>query len=119
MDRMAYLFLLPNSEWLAHLPMAASDISESFLITQGDRHTPACIREMGYPFAEIVVLDQYSDDHALEEAVKKIPVTRLVAPDESDILRAARLRELLNLEGQSLRSALAFQDKLLMKELVH
>ncbi|MFR0352428.1 ATP-grasp domain-containing protein [Streptomyces sediminimaris] len=42
----------------------------------------------------------------------------VVARSEADVLRAARLRELLGVPGQDLASALAFRDKVLMKTLL-
>jgi hypothetical protein len=122
MNRETYLFLLPDSDWLEHLPVAKADVSNSFLITQGPVVTAARLRERGYLFAEIVLLESYLDTQSLEAAVcslfKKSPFARIIAPDEIDILRAAHLRELLGIEGQSVQSARAFQDKLLMKELI-
>ncbi len=44
------------------------------------------------------------------------PITHLVATAETDLVRAARLRERLGVEGQSVVSAIAFRDKVVMKE---
>lgn len=42
----------------------------------------------------------------------------VVARSEADVLRAARLREVLGVPGQDFASALAFRDKVLMKSLL-
>jgi hypothetical protein len=49
---------------------------------------------------------------------KEVRFSHVVAPSEFDLLRAAKLRQRLGLPGQSPASALAFRDKILMKELV-
>lgn len=50
---------------------------------------------------------------------QKTPYQRIIATQEIDILRAARLRELLHLPGQVYESALAFRQKTVMKEILH
>jgi biotin carboxylase len=48
----------------------------------------------------------------------KNPYQYIIATHEIDILRAARLRELLQLPGQSYKSAVAFRQKTVMKEIL-
>ncbi|MFF7338195.1 ATP-grasp domain-containing protein [Streptomyces sp. NPDC008163] len=55
--------------------------------------------------------------HALE-LHRKMGFDRVVALSEFDILRAARLRQLMDLPGQDVGSAVAFRDKLRMKRLL-
>ncbi|MFI9154161.1 hypothetical protein [Streptomyces sp. NPDC053367] len=55
--------------------------------------------------------------HALD-LHRKLGFDRVIALSEFDILRAARLRELMGLPGQDVPSAVAFRDKLRMKELL-
>lgn len=43
---------------------------------------------------------------------------RVIATSEYDILRAARIREYLGIDGQKVTSALAYRDKYIMKEYV-
>lgn len=43
------------------------------------------------------------------------PIQRIVSTGELGVLRAARLREALGVDGQSVRSALEYRDKCLMK----
>ncbi len=50
------------------------------------------------------------------ELHKKYGFSRVVYQAEQDVLRAAQIRELLGLAGQSVESALQFRDKLIMKE---
>lgn len=50
------------------------------------------------------------------ELYQSTPYDRLIAPLESDILWAGRLRDLLSIPGQSYKSALLFRDKFLMKK---
>jgi biotin carboxylase len=54
---------------------------------------------------------------ALESAGRRRPYA-VLARMESDVLRAARLRELLGVPGQDFAGALAFRDKVLMKTLL-
>lgn len=51
-----------------------------------------------------------------EELNEKYKFTHVCYQAEQDILRAARLREFFGLGGQTFRNALAFRDKVLMKE---
>ncbi|MCC3769741.1 acetyl-CoA carboxylase biotin carboxylase subunit family protein, partial [Streptomyces sp. UNOC14_S4] len=64
----------------------------------------------------------YGRDDALEARAvclgREHRVRRLVSLAERDVVRAARVRRLLGLPGQSVESALAFRDKYLMKTLV-
>ncbi|KVT70098.1 hypothetical protein WK56_19395 [Burkholderia ubonensis] len=52
---------------------------------------------------------------ALEWAATR-PFSRILAHSEYDLLRAARLREHFGLPGQGVESALAYRDKVIMKE---
>lgn len=47
------------------------------------------------------------------------PYQGIIASHEVDILRSARLRDLLQLPGQSYESALAFRQKTVMKRILH
>jgi biotin carboxylase len=71
-------------------------------------------------FAEIRGFDDYEDNAQVELEVRRLarrwPIDRIVATSEADILRAGRLRTHLGLPGQGGESALAFRDKLDMKQ---
>lgn len=73
-------------------------------------------------YAELRVFDDFHRNGLVEwDAVKsheQQPFTSIVALSESDIVRAADLRDYFGLPGQSRASALAFRDKRLMKELL-
>lgn len=47
---------------------------------------------------------------------KTVPFTRILPHSEFDLIRAAQLREYLGIPGQSVASACAYRDKVLMKE---
>ncbi|MEV0368854.1 ATP-dependent carboxylate-amine ligase [Streptomyces sp. NPDC050636] len=74
------------------------------------RHIPGAIPVAGYPHggeAERTALD----------LAERMPPCAVLARMEGDLLRAARLRELLGVPGQDFASALAFRDKVHMKTL--
>jgi biotin carboxylase len=52
----------------------------------------------------------------VRELNHKYSFSRVIAISEFDLIRAAEIRELLGLEGQSLKSAQQFRDKVRMKE---
>lgn len=72
-------------------------------------------------FVDYVELDDYRRAGELERTVLRLAADRdfdrIFAPREFDLIRAARLRSLLGIEGQSVESAVAFRDKLVMKDL--
>lgn len=55
---------------------------------------------------------------AAEEAARAHGAELVASTSESDVLRAARLRERLGLPGQDMASARAYRDKVVMKRLV-
>jgi hypothetical protein len=55
-------------------------------------------------------------EHAVIRAHQATPFHAIVAVTEFEVLRAARLRAYLGIPGQSVESALAYRDKLVMKE---
>ncbi|MFF1508322.1 ATP-grasp domain-containing protein [Streptomyces sp. NPDC058326] len=73
-------------------------------------------------FDETVALAEYHDSVAVEREALRLHAEfgfdEIIALSEFDLLRAARLRELLELPGQTERSAAAFRDKLVMKDLL-
>lgn len=73
-------------------------------------------------FGQVVPIDQYFLDSAVIDVVEneygKDAYNSLIASHEEDLIRAAQLRDMLNLPGQSYQSALAFRRKTLMKELL-
>ena len=59
----------------------------------------------------------WSPEQAAEEAARERGVELVARTSESDVLRAARLRARLGLPGQSVESAIAYRDKVVMKRL--
>ncbi|WP_241520316.1 ATP-grasp domain-containing protein [Staphylococcus intermedius] len=52
------------------------------------------------------------------ELSRQYHITHVLSISEFDVIRAAKIRALLNLEGQSMISAEAYRDKVLMKQLL-
>lgn len=73
-------------------------------------------------FHKIISIHNYENSGEIISAIYKefmsAPFVGIIAPHEIDILRAAQLRELLNLPGQHTDSAMAFRQKTYMKELL-
>jgi hypothetical protein len=53
-----------------------------------------------------------------EELSRRFPISHVIAAAETDLIRAARMRERLGLSGQSVESAVAFRNKVVMKTLL-
>ncbi|MBS2965778.1 hypothetical protein KGA66_22185 [Actinocrinis puniceicyclus] len=75
----------------------------------------------GYAHLEHVYgFDDYETNQLVEKTALRLArahaVVAVFARAETDVLRAARLRELLGLPGQHTASALAFRDKVVMKD---
>jgi hypothetical protein len=76
-------------------------------------------------FDEVVTIPggfmEFLDSSAVERAAFRMhdehPIERVVATGEVGVLRGARLRTALGLRGQSIASATAYRDKVLMKAL--
>ncbi|MGF1399226.1 ATP-grasp domain-containing protein [Streptococcus infantarius] len=69
---------------------------------------------------QFIYFEKYNDDEELENLVIKLHQQEkfdlLIAPSEKDILRVAKLRELLGIQGQNYFSALLYRDKYIMKQ---
>ncbi|MEU0539077.1 hypothetical protein ABZ319_04345 [Nocardia sp. NPDC005978] len=65
--------------------------------------------------APLRTVDSWTDFNALVAAVSGIPITRILATDESTIAAAGFLRSILDVPGQKWEQALAFTDKAVMK----
>ncbi|MEU2574973.1 acetyl-CoA carboxylase biotin carboxylase subunit family protein [Streptomyces anulatus] len=59
----------------------------------------------------------YSRSEWLVPLCRDLRVERIVATAESDVLRAAYVRQLLDIPGQSVASAIAYRDKYIMKSI--
>lgn len=69
---------------------------------------------------QFIYFEKYNDDEELENLVIKLHQQEkfdlLIALSEKDILRVAKLRELLGIQGQNYFSALLYRDKYIMKK---
>ena len=69
---------------------------------------------------QFIYFEKYNDDEELENLVIKLHQQEkfdlLIALSERDILRVAKLRELLGIQGQNYFSALLYRDKYIMKQ---
>lgn len=95
------------------------DYQGSLIMLCDKRKTNGFARE-DYDYFETI--DNYDDSMYLEyralELNKIYNFKYIVATTEYDLIRAARLREKLNLPGQNLKSAFAFRDKCIMKDII-
>lgn len=73
-------------------------------------------------FAVVKYVKRYFDTGEVEEVcytlMRQYSFDSVIAPSETDILRAAKLRELFSIEGQNYRSAVCFRDKIKMKKVL-
>ncbi|MER7172986.1 ATP-grasp domain-containing protein [Streptomyces mesophilus] len=73
----------------------------------------------GDRYEQLVPVADYLESSQVELTAYRLhqerPFDMVVALAEFDLLRAARLRELLGIPGQSVASAMAYRDKLVMK----
>ena len=68
-------------------------------------------------YVEVEDYRSWTVETAAEAAGRAYGVELLASSSEDDVLRAARLRDRLGLAGQSVESAVAYRDKLVMKQL--
>jgi len=79
--------------------------------------------EVSQLFGQVIAIPGDFKDTAMVElevfrAHDRAPFSRIITAGELGILRAARLRAELGVRGQSVGSALAYRDKVVMKDLV-
>ncbi len=70
-------------------------------------------------FLDCVIVDDYLSwqaEWAAEQAGRKHGVALIASSSEDDVIRCARLRDRLGLDGQGTGSAIAYRDKLIMKQ---
>lgn len=69
---------------------------------------------------QFIYFEKYNDDEELENLVIRLHQQKqfdlLIALSEKDILRVAKLRDLLGIQGQNYFSALLYRDKYIMKQ---
>jgi hypothetical protein len=105
----------PYHEWLAGYPGDLLLLASQEELTRRGHSLPPL--EAGYSHVEAVA--GYEDPGTIEaralELAKHHDITHVFASQEHDLERAAAIRERLGVPGQSLQSATAFRDKLVMK----
>ena len=71
-------------------------------------------------FRQVYAFDDYDNNQLVDKTALRLArehrVEAVFARAEADVIRAAQLRELLDLPGQRTASALAFRDKVIMKD---
>ncbi|WP_327070956.1 ATP-grasp domain-containing protein [Kitasatospora sp. NBC_01250] len=103
----------PLQEWLDDTP----DTVVLFTTEKAVADTPEELAKY-FPRHRLVAdYHAWSSDLAAEQAAREFSVDRIASTSEQDVLRAARLRARLGLPGQSPASAIAYRDKVLMKQL--
>ena len=119
-----YLILSVRSPAKIPLHQILSDIKpEKLLLIAGDKHFSETEKQELAPFYNTIVrVGDYRDSGNLEIAAYNLyrekPFQKIIAYHEYDLIRAARLREFFGLEGQTCQSALAFRNKVLMKDIL-
>ncbi|MBA4542593.1 MULTISPECIES: acetyl-CoA carboxylase biotin carboxylase subunit family protein [Thermoactinomyces] len=100
----------PYEKWL-------EDLNEDLFLLTSDQ-----LGKDFHGFKQVFAFDRYDFNNSVEftalQLYKQSPYRRVIATAERDILRAAYVRHYFGLEGQSLQSAIAFRDKVKMKEIL-
>lgn len=99
-------------------PAWLGDDVQAYMITSAQ--AVGGLEPQGYHGVEVV--EDYADNPLVEHLCVKWheehAFDALIAMSEFDLLRAARIRDLLGIKGQDEPSALAFRDKVRMKEVL-
>lgn len=107
MNKIAYS-KSPYDVWL-------QDLNEDLLVLTTPERAKECTN-----YRIVEAFDHYETNAGIEiralELFEIFNFRAIIVTSEFDLLRAARLRELLGIKGQSLESAVAFRDKTVMKE---
>ncbi|GAA2538918.1 MULTISPECIES: ATP-grasp domain-containing protein [Streptomyces] len=100
----------PYDKWAADLGVRPHLLVSEARFPQY-RHIPGAVPVAGYHRGG-------DAERAALDLAARVPPAAVLARMEGDLLRAARLRELLGVPGQDFAGALAFRDKVRMKTLV-
>ncbi|HWO95580.1 hypothetical protein P4H70_06635 [Paenibacillus ehimensis] len=91
-----------------------ADLNEDLYMFTDERH----VKDF-HNYSVVKGFEKYSNNDLVEvEALRLFsekPFRTIIALAETDILRAGRIRDKLNIPGQSLESSFAFRDKVMMK----
>jgi biotin carboxylase len=119
-----YLLLSARSPAKVPLHKILSDIKpDRLLLLAGEKFFSETEKEKLAPFFNTIVrVKDYRNSGNLEMEAYKLyeqkPFHKIIAYHEYDLLRAAKLREFFGLEGQNYQSALAFRNKIVMKDIL-
>ncbi|MFI5617194.1 acetyl-CoA carboxylase biotin carboxylase subunit family protein [Streptomyces sp. NPDC051567] len=114
------LFLVLNTKSiLDRLPEWFPDAGQELIVVTtrsalGDAHLPSLARK----FRHLHLVEDFDGPGTEDELTalgRRFAIRRVLSTGERDVLRAARLRQRLGLEGQSLEQAVPFRDKYVMK----
>lgn len=117
----SYLIITNNK----NIPYQAilSDLKDRsiYLIAPASNYEEEEICKLLNFYSKVKLVENYFDYGEVEtkaiELYQDNPFQWIIAPAEHDILRAGKLRSVLKLEGQSYESAVAFRDKVIMKDI--
>jgi biotin carboxylase len=101
---------VPYAEWL-------QELNEDLILLTSDK-----LEKDFKGYKQVLAFENYDFNSAVEFAALRLyeekPYRAVIATAERDILRAATIREYLGIPGQSLKSAVAFRNKVKMKEIL-
>ncbi|MER5639930.1 hypothetical protein ABT095_23650 [Kitasatospora sp. NPDC002227] len=101
----------PLQDWL-------DDTADGIVLVTTDKAVAGADLDTHFPLHRLVPdYHGWSTEQHAEEAAREFGAELIASTSESDVLRAARLRERLGLPGQGVASATAYRDKLVMKRL--
>lgn len=93
------------------------DIDSEFILVTKDKHVDSFNTGL---FSVVIGCEDMGSDERVYWKIAQLHrekrIDRVVAAHEFDLVKAGQLRDYLGLKGQSEASALAFRDKVLMKE---
>lgn len=107
---------LPFDRWLGAE-------AELFMICNPSAESSVPRSELTRMFAEVHVVEDYDCNPDVERLAlaigRRVKLDHILAMSETDLIRASRLRHEFGLDaGQSVQSAVAFRDKLVMKTML-
>ena len=121
-NNIQYLLLCPHKGWLKDLGLSLELSQKTLVVMPRSARQASPLTEEEENLGGVLEVKDYTNDEEVislsKHQAQKFAFQKIIAPDEEDILRAALLREDLGLEGQSWESALAFRDKVRMKEVL-
>ncbi|WP_018681579.1 ATP-grasp domain-containing protein [Actinokineospora enzanensis] len=108
----------PYDRWLADYDGDLLLLASREHLELGGEELPG--PDSGYTHVEAISGYQFGGgvEARVLELARKYDIRHIIAPQEQDLERAARLREILDLPGQRYESVLPYRNKMLMKDTV-